>query len=199
MLFRSACLKKRNLSNAYAELRKRTGSVYFNKTYPLQGRTLDYSARAFPAYRLILPEVLSEDWLAIVDWGKFQRDHVLHQPLCGYIMMKLLEGDGISSPLIFPNGKTLLQTCVDSILTSDRTNYIKEFLIDVGMDSGDQILVAKSAIVIKVWKSFFIEAAYNAAIFHDLGYPWQYAERVQGNLDGLNCHSMHFLHYQQSL
>ena len=23
-------------------------------------------------------------------------------------------------------------------------------------------------------------------MFHDLGYPWQYAERVQGNLDGMN-------------
>jgi hypothetical protein len=25
-----------------------------------------------------------------------------------------------------------------------------------------------------------------AAVFHDLGYPWQYAERLQSNLDGIN-------------
>ncbi len=183
----SAQLKRRNLPNAYIELRKRTGSVYFNKTYPLQGRTLDYSARSFPAYRFILPEVLSEDWLAIVDWGKFQRDHVLHQPLCGYIMLKLLE----ENTLKYPNGKTLLQTCVDSILSFDRTNYIKEFLIDVGMKPDDELLKAKSTIAKNVWKAFFIEAAYIAAVFHDLGYPWQYAERVQNNLDGMNSPLFH--------
>ncbi|GAB1365836.1 hypothetical protein MASR1M36_07070 [Candidatus Cloacimonadaceae bacterium] len=189
--YRSAQLKRRNLPNAYIELRKRTGSVYFNKTYPLQGRTLDYSARTFPAYRFILPEVLSEDWLAIVDWGKFQRDHVLHQPLCGYIVLKLLGGDGSNSPLIFPNGKTLLETCVDSIIESDGTKYLIDFLVDVGISSKSPIRTAESEIVKKrVWKAFFIEAAYIAAVFHDLGYPWQYAERVQGNLDGMNSPSI---------
>lgn len=183
----SVQLKRRNIANAYKELRKRTGNVYFHKTYPLQSRTLDYSTRAFPAYRFILPEVLSEDWLAIVDWGKFQRDHVLHQPLCGYIILKLLENE----TMVYPNGKSLLQTCVDSILSWDRTSYIKEFLIDVGMNPKDELLKADKTIAINVWKALFIEAAYVAAVFHDLGYPWQYAERVQNNLNGMNSPLIH--------
>ncbi len=178
--------RRNNLNGAIVELRKRTGRDYFEKTYPLQARTLDYSSRAFPAYRFILPEVMTEDWLAIVDWGKFQRDHVLHQPLCGYVVLKLLNGNGHNGPLQLSNGKTILDACVDRILRWRETAYIRDFLLSCGMREDDQILDARSPLARNIWRIFFREAAYMAAVFHDLGYPWQYAERLQGNLDGMN-------------
>ena len=91
-------LRRGDLHRAIGEVRKRTGKRYFDKVYPLQARTLDYSTRSFPAYRFLLPEVMTEDWLAIVDWGKFQRDHVLdlggRAPLLQY---SLFVGHGITS------------------------------------------------------------------------------------------------------
>lgn len=180
--------KKRrdNLSQALIEIRNRTGLRYYNKTYPLQARTLDYSARAFPAYRFILPEVMTEDWLAIVDWGKFQRDHVLHQPLCGYVVQKMLSDDEGGDHLVLPTGFTILDACVEKILEWKGTAYVKDFLLRCGMDAKDPILDYHSSIARNVWRAFFKEAAYVAAVFHDLGYPWQYAERLQSNLDGIN-------------
>jgi hypothetical protein len=179
--------RRGQLRQALDELRKRTGRDYFNKTYPLQARTLDFSSRSFPAYRFILPEVMTEDWLAIVDWGKYQRDHVLHQPLCGYIVLKLLEGDGAVPPLALPRGGSLLDACVDSILQWDKTAYIRDFLVRCGMHEDDPLIrCPHSPLSRKIWRIFFKEAAFVAAVFHDLGYPWQYAERLQGNLDGMN-------------
>ncbi len=177
--------RRDDLSRAMNEVRMRTGRHYYKQTYPLQARTLDYSARAFPAYRFILPEVMTEDWLAIVDWGKFQRDHVLHQPLCGYVVLKMLNGDGINGPLQFPIGRGILDACVDKILEWKGTAYIRDFLLRCGMDEKDPIL-HDGPIARGVWRAFFQEAAYVAAVFHDLGYPWQYAGRLQSNLDGIN-------------
>jgi hypothetical protein len=174
--------RRNQFAKALHELQMRTGRRYFQQTYPLQARTLDYSARSFPAYRFILPEVMSEDWLAIVDWGKFQRDHVLHQPLVGYIVLKLLDDDS----MVLPGGKTLLGTCVDAVLRWESTSYVKDFLVDCGMPEKSEILDPDSAVAKNVWPAFFREAAYVAAVFHDLGYPWQYAERLHSNLDGMN-------------
>ncbi len=178
--------RRDRLAEALRELQVRTGREYYQKTYPLQARTLDYSARSFPAYRFILPEVMSEDWLAIVDWGKFQRDHVLHQPLSGYVVLKLLDGDSKSDAIQLPSGKTILDTCVDKILTWEGTGYVRDFLVGCGMHDQDPILDAGNPVARQVWRIFFREAAYVAAVFHDLGYPWQYAERMHSNLRGIN-------------
>ena len=178
--------RRGDIHRAMEELRKRTGQDYFSKTYPLQARTLDYSARSFPAYRFILPEVMTEDWLAVVDWGKFQRDHVLHQPLCGYVSLRLLDGDGSKEPLQLPDGRTLLDACVDHILRWDETAYIKDFLIDCGMAEDERIFDARNPVARRLWRILFRESTYVAAVFHDLGYPWQYAERLQKNIDGIN-------------
>lgn len=174
-----------DLDVAIEEIKKRTGSEYFWKIWPLQARTLDYSSNTFPAYRFILPEVMTEDWLAIVDWGKFQRDHVLHQPLTGYTILKLLDDTDDNSRYL-PNGKSILETCVDSILHSSKTNYIREFLTQCGMKDTDRLFNPSNCIARTIWRLFFVEAAYIAAVFHDLGYPWQFAERIQSNLGRMN-------------
>lgn len=172
--------RRGKLKKALSEIRKRTSEKYFNKAYPLQAQTLDYSARAFPPYRFILAEVMTEDWLATVDWGKFQRDHVLHQPLCGYVALKLLDYK-------IPGKKTILDECVDRLLLWKSTSYIRDFLLNCGMKEDDPILLSESPIAKTVWSIFFKEAAFLAAVFHDLGYPWQYAFQFKKNLDGMNA------------
>jgi len=174
------------LKMSFNELRKRVGKEYFSEIYPLQARTLDYSTRAFPSYRFILPEVLTYDWLSIVNWEKPGRDHVLHQPLCGYIVLKLLDDSRESGGLLLPNNKTILQTCVNNILQWKETAYIREFLLDCGMDKNDPILDINNKISHICWRIFLREAAFTAAVFHDLGYPWRYAETIQRNLEGIN-------------
>ena len=177
-----------DIGRAFTELKKRTGDAYFYETYPIQSQTLDYSARSFPAYRFILPEVMTEDWLGIVDWGKFQRDHVLHQPLAGYIILKLLDENPINvEERVMVNGNTLLKECVNKILSWQETAYIKDFLLNLGMREDDPLLDFNSVVAQNVWKALFIETAYLAAVFHDLGYPWQYLQGVRDNLDGINA------------
>lgn len=181
-----ADLRRNDLDLALDSLRVRTGEDYFLKAYPPQGLTLSYSSRSFPAYRFVMPEVISEDWLGIVDWGKkVQRDHVLHQPLCGYIVLRLLRGDGPSGSAVLSDGSTLLDTCVEQTLRSSKCEYIIDFLRRCGLK--DETLVnADNAVAKALWRILFVEAAYLAAVFHDVGYPWQYAERLQTNLDGVN-------------
>jgi hypothetical protein len=178
--------RRGKLQLALEELHKRMGPTYFLATYPFQMSTLTYSTRTFPAYRFILPEVMTEDWLAIVDWGRFQRDHVLHQPLCGYVLLKLLDGDEINGPIKITDGQTILDKCVENILSWKETAYLKDFLINCGLDEKNELFDNNSPIARNVWRSIFRETAYVASIFHDLGYPWQYAESMQGNLEGIN-------------
>lgn len=181
--------KLRNRSrDALCKLRNRTSLKYYRNFYPLQARVLDYSARAFPAYRFILPEVMREDWLAGVDWDKFHRDHVVHQPLCGYVAIKLLSENPEDKPLSLPIGNTsILDVCVENTLRWEGTAFVRDFLIGCGMSDKDQILQANSPIARNVWRIFFQEAAYVAAVFHDLGYPWHYTKHISHNLDGVNA------------
>jgi hypothetical protein len=77
---------------------------------------------------------MTEDWLAIVDWHRrFQRDHVLHQPLTGHIVLELLEEDPAKMPVTFPCEKTLLDACVDQVLGWVETDYLREHLMTLGV------------------------------------------------------------------
>lgn len=191
-LLESKHLKGNNdIDNAFDELKKRTNSNYFHKVYPIQSRTLGYASLCFPAYRFILPEVITEDWIATVDWHKFQRDHVLHQPLTAYIVMKLL-GDScgsINKGLMLSSNARLLDVCVNEILRFDETAYLKNFLLECGLSE-------KSAWLMPgkkqewLWKQFFIESAYLAAVFHDLGYPWQYVGLLGDKLEPMTAPGM---------
>jgi len=168
----------KKIENAISEARQRTTKNYYQKAYPLQAKTLDYSYQAFPCYKFILPEIIKDDWLAIVDSHKFQRDHVLHQPLTGYVVLELLN---------FKIGsKTILEKCVKHLFKCDESAYLKELLIDLGMDRHSKLLNPNLRSTRMVWKELFKEAAYVAAIFHDLGYPWQYIGLLSGHLTGFN-------------
>lgn len=171
------------IAEAFRELKIRTGKNYFNKVYPAQSTALSFSEKTFPAYRFLLPEVLVDDWLSIVDFHKrHSRDHALHQPLTAYIVYKLL-GGGVSRQSLKIEDKYLLDLCVDQIFTSSKTNYIKEYLLNLSLNSSNVLdLLKDNPISREFWKSLFFETAIVSAIFHDIGYPWQYINRLNHSL-----------------
>jgi hypothetical protein len=176
---------KNDVRNAFDKLRQRVNSEYFWRTYPIQARALDYSQMSFPAYRFILPEVLTDDWLAIVDWHKFHRDHVLHQPMTAYVVQKLLKGSDSEEAFSLADGRTLLDACIDEILKWQETAFLREYLLETGVKISEPWL-DQSPAGRALWKSLFIEAAYLAAIFHDIGYPWQYINLLSNKLEHAN-------------
>ena len=170
-------------TRAFRELRRRVSREYYWRTYPVQAQALEYSQMTFPAYRFILPEVLADDWLAIVDWHKFHRDHVLHQPLTAYVVQKLLKGGDSPDQLFQLNdGRSLLDACTDEILKWESTAYIREFLRGAGVQDSEPWLNGGYASK-ALWKALFVEAAHVAAMFHDMGYPWQYINLLSNKLD----------------
>jgi len=168
--------------DSFHELHKRVGNEYYRKVYPAQSSALSFSERTFPSYRFLLPEILADDWLAIVGWHKkHSRDHALHQPLTAYIVYKLLKG-GLDGQPFQIGGRSLLDLCVDKIFLWEKTDYIKEYLLQLGVKNNDD-LFNDIPISRLFWKSLFFETAMVAAIFHDIGYPWQYINRINKNLN----------------
>ena len=180
-----------DIGNAFDELKKRTSKDYFHKVYPIQSRTLGYASLSFPAYRFILPEIITEDWVATVDWHKFQRDHVLHQPLTGYVVLKLL-GDvdeKTNNGLMLSSNERLLKIWIDDVLRFEETAYLKNFLLECGL-SEKSVWLKPGKSQEWLWKQLFIETAYLAAVFHDLGYPWQYIGLLGDKLEPLTAPAM---------
>ena len=172
-----------NIGRAFRELKQRVSQDYFRNIYPIQTRALDYSQISFPAYRFILPEVIANDWHAMVGWHKYNRDHIVHQPLTAYIVQKLLNDKNNNGDVFkLNNGKTFLEACVDEILEWKKTSYIKDFLLNIGFSTSDTFLT-DSPNNKYVWKLLFKEAAFLAAMFHDIGYPWQYLNHISKCLE----------------
>ena len=182
---------------SFRELSNRVGKQYSDQASRAQIRSILYSQQAFPAYRFILPEIIVDDWLAIVDWHKFQRDHILHQPLTAYIVYRMLLGGRNGRGRLVINDRSLLDHCIDRILDQTGTDYFQEYMNNNGAIAqfGESNLFRQNGKKRKgtseqnlryVWKSLFLEAAYLAATFHDLGYPWQYVNLLDKQLNHAN-------------
>ena len=171
-----------NVYSSFRELERRTGQDYFWKVYPIQTKTMDWAQLSFPAYRFILAEVLQDDWLASVDWHKFNRDHALHQPLTAYIVLKMLTGAGEKPWMI--GRESILKKCINEILKWEKTDYLKRFLQSNDYASSwlSDILFSDNVLSRQIWEALFVESAFLAAIFHDMGYPWQYVNRLNSKL-----------------
>lgn len=168
------------ISDTFKELRIRTDNQYYKKVYAAQSSALNFSESSFPSYRFLMSEVLIEDWLATIDFHKkYSRDHALHQPLTSYIVFRLL-GGGNSKKSLLINGKRLLDICVEKVLESNETKYLRDYLQNLG---ANEVLFDKDSLISKaVWKDLFFETAMVSAIFHDIGYPWQYINRLSASI-----------------
>lgn len=163
------------------QLRRRTTAEYFSKVYRAQTEALTYSKKVFPTYKFIMPDALADDWLSTVDWHKKYptRDHSLHQTLTAYIVAKLLGNGESKYSLMLPNGKRLLDYCVEVMLQGRRMEYFRNYAMSVGTDFENLGVKMK-----EMWaKDVFYEAAIISALFHDMGYPWQYVNKLAKSVE----------------
>ena len=169
--------KDNKIADTFQELRQRMGKKYFRNVLLSQICALDYAALQFPSYGFMLTEDLSDDWLAIVDFHKkYARDHSLHQPLTAYVVAQLLGFGDSSRSLAIPAAPgNLLDFCVKTILTEKSAQYILESARRWGLS---EKLLVDCEMAWEFWKGFFPQTAVMSALFHDIGYPWQYVDRV---------------------
>lgn len=191
---------KNNIGDAFNNLRQRTSGEYFRRVYSAQIPALEFAQTSFPAYRFLLPEILTHDWLAIMDWHKFQRDHALHQPLTAYIVQKLLDD---KNPLetFKINNTSIIDHFLDAILKNEKTKYLHYFLEEKlhfserklrdkftkrvsKVENSKELANAyqEDAITKQIWKELILESAYIAALFHDMGYPWQFINNLNNKI-----------------
>lgn len=169
--------KESGIKETFDELQQRLSRRYFKNVVLAQTCALDYAALQFPAYSMLISEDLTEDWLAILDFHKkHARDHSLHQPLTAYIAASLLgEGEANDSLAIPANPGNLLDFCVDIVFTSRDASYIREMALHYGLP---KTMIKDTAAAREFWKGLFYRTVMLSALFHDIGYPWQYVDRI---------------------
>jgi hypothetical protein len=164
------------------EIRERLSTEMYANIRGAMGFTLRYARNFFPAYRFFVNEYLNDEWLATVDWHKFHRDHVIHQPMAVYVGMSLLQGrdlSGQSTDKIEFLGSNLLDHCMNSIHNSPKCSYLKEYLKSLG---GSNIYFENTPRAEALWRLLFLDTFFLATLFHDMGYPWQFVHIVNKQL-----------------
>lgn len=165
----------------FSKLKMRLGAEYFGRVQRLQTDALGYAAQTFPEYCLLLEDLLADDWLAIMDWRDFGRDHAVHQPHTAYVATCLLRGSSTGTQFKF-HGKTLGDHVRDKVLGSPQCEYLRSRLLQLG---ASKVVLKDCAHTRMRWDGVIEAAAYAAALFHDCGYPWAFKERVGKGLNGL--------------
>uniref|UniRef100_I2Q1C2 Uncharacterized protein n=1 Tax=Desulfovibrio sp. U5L TaxID=596152 RepID=I2Q1C2_9BACT len=172
-------LKDGSTKLSLSQLKKRLPFDMFNELRGALGLTMKHAQTRFPAYRFLAPEFINDEWLASVDWHKkFHRDHVLHQPMCvyvGYSLLRNIKGLGRS-------GGSLLDAARDAFLEGEGCEYLREYMAAMGVKN---IFLEKLKILPTLADNFFLEIFFLTALFHDLGYPWQFSSTINTCLDSL--------------
>lgn len=173
--------KEDKVKSTFEELQRRMSRNYFKNVMLAQTCALDYAALQFPAYSMLISEDLAEDWLAIVDFHKkHSRDHSLHQPLTAYIAASLLGNCDADASLAIPSSSgNLLDYCVDVIFTSTKASYIREMAACYGIPHN---MLDDNKAARDFWRGLFYRTVVLSALFHDVGYPWQYVDRIGNTL-----------------
>ena len=136
-------------ADALGVIGQRTSINYFNEIQAAQSGAIDFSRSLFPAYEFLLADVIYDDWMSIVDpHQNHKRDHSVHQPLTAFVVSELLG-----------------------------TVYLREYLHDLYPSIKlEKIETEQSRNMMA--ETLFYEATVMAALFHDIGYPWQYIKNV---------------------
>lgn len=170
-----------SVDQTFDNLKKRTSRDYFNNVLGGQVEALSYSDYVFPTYRFLMPDALMEDWLAIIDphCDNRKRDHSIHQPMTAFIVSKMLGGGTPSDGLII-GGASLLEHCATILLNEEKTQYLRDYFDELyparKRQSWSPTLCKKFACDI------FYQTAVISALFHDIGYPWQFANGIGKSL-----------------
>lgn len=173
-----------DVDDVLGRLEERTTPTYFKKVEHAQLKARDYAKKVFPTYKFILPDALIDDWLSTVDMhGKHpSRDHSLHQSLAAYIVGKLLGFGNPANSLVLANGNNLLETCARQLYDGPEMEYIRNYIRQMDPDFD-----AKRDRYDMVWAiNTVYEAAVISALFHDMGYPWQYVLKLSTSIGTSN-------------
>lgn len=163
---------ERRIRTTFNELESRLGDKYFSEFERVQTKAKEFGAFVFPAYKMLFLDIACEDWLSLVDFHKgFARDHSVHQPLTAYIVCKLL-GGGNPAASFQIEGISILDRALDAIIGNVETQYLRDRL--ARYDNGNPLLQGDR----DLWRLVFYQTAIITAMYHDLGYPWQFVERM---------------------
>lgn len=181
-LLHDAFEKSISHQDALDRISERTSESYSRRIKIAQTAAVTYAEYVFPAYKFLLPDIVMDDWLSVIDPHRpGKRDHSLHQPLAAYIVAKIL-GYGDAEAGLEINGKPLLKTCAEIFLESPKMKYLRDYLCSL----------ANKEIPIKgqlrtIWaETVFYETAVMSALFHDIGYPWQYLKNISNSLEKID-------------
>lgn len=176
-----------SVEEAFRRLKTRTSKEYYNNILTAQTDAINYAINVFPPYKLLLPDVLMDDWLSIIGpHQKNRRDHSLHQPLTAYIVSELLKGGPKGTGLVLPSGKSLLDECSRIFIEEPGTKYLRDFYEEIYPNGFPSKGSPRN-----IWAcSVFYETAIIAALFHDIGYPWQFLHKVGGNIKTIDQESV---------
>lgn len=176
-----------SIETALKRLKKQTSIDYYQQIQTAQTDAQRFAINVFPPYKLLLPEVLMDDWLSIMGLHqKGKRDHSLHQPLTAFIVSELLGGGILGQGLVLPSGKTLLEELTRMFLDMPGTEYLRAYYVDLYPGG----LPPKGYIRHSWARSIIYHTAIIAALFHDIGYPWQFLNKVGRNIDLVNRDSV---------
>lgn len=161
-------------------LKERTTSNYYDKMKNATKLANIYSEKVFPLYKYILPDAMIDDWLSTVDPHNINhpaRDHSLHQTLTAYIVGKML-GYGDTAAGLKIEGKSLLQRCAEILHDNPKAIYLRDYIKerDVLFDTQSKDYDMNWAVKV------VYETAIIAALFHDMGYPWQFVNKLSSKI-----------------
>lgn len=164
---------------------RRTSIEYYNEIQAAQSRAIDFSKSLFPAYEFLLADVIYDDWISIVDpHQKHKRDHSVHQPLTAFVVSELL-GRGVAAQALQIDGQSLLTICTNKFLQEEKTGYLRKYLNDLYPSIDIETMKTEQSRYM-IAETLFYEASVMAALFHDIGYPWQYIKKVCSGIDFAN-------------
>lgn len=170
------------VSNTFLMLKKRTSKEYYTNILMSQSKALVYSKHLFPTYKFIMPEALLDDWLAIIDpHREGKRDHSTHQPMTAYIVSQML-GCGDPANELSVDGRTLLDRCVDLLIDENNqgTHYLRKYFCELYPKA--KTMSISSTVKHKIAREVFCQTAVTSALFHDIGYPWQFTYGLSKSL-----------------
>lgn len=155
---------------------------------------LRYGDRIFPGFRCVYGEFVTEEWLALIDCHKdFHRDHVVHQAQVALVVKRLL------TELTFPYDHPLVrewrdqsrvpENCEAPVTLLDLSahvvargggavRYLYDFAGEIGVP---ELLIKPNTLQAQsFWRGVIYDAAVAGALFHDIGYPLSFLEKIGG-------------------
>lgn len=166
------------LHEHYVQAASRMTADAFGQVRMAATRALRCANNYFPAYSFHIGEFINDEWLSSVDWHKkFHRDHILHQLLTVYVGNTILVGNGTDEFVV--DDTPIINRCLNAVLFAPECAYLRDYLRTMGAPS---IYFNGDELARRLWTDILKESFFLAAMYHDIGYPWQFVSTIQNKL-----------------